>query len=384
MIYFDHNATTPIIPEAKEIMLEAIDKYWGNPSSAHKMGKLAAEELEKARERLAVLLEVSPDEINFTSGGTEADNLAIMGIMDSLTEASIIISSVEHPAVRKAADTLLDKWVKCYIIPVDEYGTIKPDELKKAITERTKLISVIFANNEIGTVQPVKEIGEIAKKNGIPFHTDAVQAFGKIPVNIKENNISLMSISSHKVYGPKGCGALYLRNGVTIKPRIYGGSQEHNIRTGTQNLPAILSFVKAAEIAYNKMEEEKKHLFELTEFMYSEIVNSIDNVLRNGHPDKRLPGTLNVSFPDTTSTVIVEALDKEGICVSGGSACHSGMDAPSQILQAIGRNSEEAASGVRFSLGRSSTKEEVITVVKALKKAVDEIRSEVNMQLNKT
>lgn len=378
MIYFDHNATTPIIPEAKEVMAEAMDNYWGNPSSSHSMGKKASEELEKARERLAALLEVTPDELHFTSGGTEADNLAIMGIIDPLTESSLIISSVEHPAVRKAADTLVERWVKCNVISVDEYGVIKFDELADAITNKTKLISVIFANNEIGTIQPVQEIGEIAKQNNVTFHTDAVQAFGKIPINVKENNISLMSISSHKIYGPKGCGALYVNKNVSLKPRTYGGSQEHNVRTGTQNLPAILSFVKAAEIAYNRMEEEKKHLFELTEFMYSEIVNSIDNVPRNGHPDKRLPGTLNVSFPDTTSTVIVEALDKDGICVSGGSACHSGKDAPSQILQAIGRNSEEAASGVRFSLGRSSTKEKVITVVKALKKAVDEIISEVN------
>ena len=375
MIYFDHNATTPIIPEVQEVMAEAMDKYWGNPSSAHNMGKLATGELEKARERLATLLEVLPGEINFTSGGTEADNLAIMGIMDSLTEASLIISSVEHPAVRKAADILLDNWVKCTVIPVDEYGIVNLDELAEVITDKTKLISVIFANNEIGTVQPVKEIGKIAKQNNVPFHTDAVQAFGKLPVGIKENNISLMSISSHKIYGPKGCGALYINKDVSIKPRTYGGSQEHNLRTGTQNLPAILGFVKVAEIAYEKMDEEKRHLFELTEFMYSEIENTIDNVLRNGHPDKRLPGTLNVSFPDTTSTMVVEALDKEDICVSGGSACHSGMDEPSQILQAIGRNSEEAISGVRFSLGRSSTKEEVITVVKALKHVVDEIRS---------
>lgn len=352
-----------------------MDNYWGNPSSSHSMGKKASEELEKARERLASLLEVLPDEINFTSGGTEADNLAIMGIMDSLTKASLIISSVEHPAVRKAADALIDKWVKCNIIPVDEYGIIKLDELEEAITEKTKMISVIFANNEIGTIQPIKEIGEIARRNTIPFHTDAVQAFGKIPINVKENNISLMSLSSHKIYGPKGCGALYLRNGVTIKPRIYGGSQEHNIRTGTQNLPAILGFVKAAEIAFEKMDEEKRRLFELTEFLYSEITKNIENVIRNGHPEKRLSGTLNVSFPDTTSTVIVEALDKEGICISGGSACHSGMDAPSQILQAIGRSNEVALSGVRFSLGRSSTKDEVVTVVGELHKVVNEIRS---------
>ena len=375
MIYFDHNATTPIIPEVKEVMAEAMEKYWGNPSSAHTMGKIAAEELEKARERLAVLLEIAPDELHFTSGGTEADNLAILGIMESLPEASLIISTVEHPAVKNAADILVERGLKCQVIPVDEFGLIKLDELEEAIDDKTKLISVIFANNEIGTIQPVKEIGEIAKKNNIPLHTDAVQAFGKIPITIKENKISLMSISSHKIYGPKGCGVLYVNKDVFIKPRTYGGSQEHAIRTGTQNLPAITGFVKAAEIAFMRMNEEKSHLFELTEFLYNQITKNIENVIRNGHPEKRLPGTLNCSFPGASSSAIVSELNKKGICASGGAACHSGMDVPSQILLAIGRSAKEALSGVRFSLGRFSTREEVVEVVDELNKVVNETRS---------
>ncbi len=375
MIYFDHNATTPIIPEVKEVMLEAMDKYWGNPSSAHMAGQKAFAELEKARERFAGLLNVNASEIVFTSGGTEADNIAIIGTMDELTDSSIVISAIEHPAVKVATLALEERGVVCRVVPMQENGQIKLDELSDAIDESTGLITVMLANNEIGTIQPVKEIGEIAAKKGVLFHSDAVQAFGKVPLNIKENQFSLLSFSSHKLYGPKGCGALYVKTGTSISARSFGGSQERKIRTGTQNIPAILGFVKAAEIAYAEMEEEKKQLVGLTEFLYQEMINNIDDIVRNGDPGCRLPGTLNVSFPGTTSEIVVPALYREEICVSGGAACASGATEPSTIIMAIGRRKIEGISAIRFSLGRSSTKEEVVKVVSVLKEVVERIRN---------
>lgn len=375
MIYFDHNATTPIIPEVQETMAEAMERYWGNPSSSHTIGRKAAYELADARARLAALLAVSADEIHFTSGGTEADNLAVLGIVEPSNESAILISDIEHPAVSNAADYLARRGVTCERIPVDEHGLIDREALVNAVTDKVKLISVMFANNEIGTIQPMKEIGTIAREYDIPFHSDAVQAFGKMPLNITENNIALCSISSHKIYGPKGCGALYIKKGISISPRSYGGGQEHGVRTGTQNLPAILGFVRAAEIACEKMEEERTYLFNLTEYLYREISIAIDTVIRNGHPQNRIPGTVNLSFPGTTSDMIVEALDKERICVSGGAACHSGTAEPSHVLQAIGRRKQEAIAGVRFSLGRNSTKEEVDVVVRVLRGVIEDIRN---------
>ena len=374
MIYFDHNATTPIIPEVKEVMLEAMDTFWGNPSSAHMAGQKAFAELEKARERFASLLKVDASEIVFTSGGTEADNIAIIGTMEGTPDSSMIISAIEHPAVKVASQALEKKGIACRVVPVLENGQVNLDELSGAIDESTKLISVMLANNEIGTIQPVREIGEIAAERNVLFHSDAVQAFGKVPLNIEENKYSLLSFSSHKLYGPKGCGALYVKKGTPVSPRTFGGSQERKIRTGTQNIPAILGFVKAAEIAFEKMEEEKNHLVGLTEFLYQEMVNTIDNIVRNGDPEHRLPGTLNVSFPGTTSEIVVPALDREGICVSGGAACASGATEPSTIIMALGRRKIEGISAIRLSLGRSSTREEVIEVVKVLKGVVERIR----------
>lgn len=374
MIYFDHNATTPILPEVKEVMAEAMHEYWGNPSSGHTMGKKAADKLAFARNTLAELLSVSSEEIVFTSGGTEADNLSILGIVEPTLESAILISDIEHPAVSDTADYLVRHGVCCERIPIDNQGIVQVETLANAVNEKVKLISVMFANNEIGTIQPMKEIGEIAAQNSILFHSDAVQAFGKVPLNVVENNISLCAISSHKIYGPKGCGALYVKKGVPLNPRTYGGGQEHGLRTGTQNLPAILGFVEAAQIAYNKMSEEKQFLMDLTEYMYTEISSCIENVIRNGHPQKRIPGTLNLSFPGVISEMVVEELIKERICMSGGAACHSGTTEPSHVLLALGRRKQEAVAGVRFSLGRASNREEVDVVVKILKRVIESLR----------
>lgn len=376
MIYFDHNATTPIVAEVRETMADAMDRFWANPSSSHIVGKEASQALHDARIVFASLLNVLPEEVYFTSGGTEADNLAVCGVLDSfdIASCSSLLSSIEHPAIRMAMEYMEQRGHPFTSVSVDTNGQTDIDSLKNSIDDRTKFVSIMFANNEIGTLQPVYEIGAMCRDHNLIFHSDVVQAFGKVPVDLKECNLDLASFSSHKIYGPKGCGALYKRKDVTIQPRTFGGGQELNIRTGTQNLPAILGFVKAAEIAYSVMAQERKTLLYLTEYFYSELKNNIKDILRNGHSENRLPGTLNVSFPGTTSIQIVDELNKEDIYVSGGSACSSGSSSPSHVLKAIGRRTVDAIAGVRFSLGRSNTKDDVNYVVNSIKKTVNHLR----------
>jgi cysteine desulfurase len=377
VIYFDHNATTPVLPDVMDVMKQAMEEYWGNPSSIHSKGRQAFAQLEKARERLAGLLGAQSKEIFFTSGGTEADNLAIIGAMEHFPNGELLVSAIEHPAVYETAYALVPIGHSVTDIEVDSNGVVKTDELERMISEKTKLVSVMFANNEIGTVQPVQEISEIARKSGVIFHCDAVQAFGKVPVTVREFNVDLLSISSHKVYGPKGCGALYIRSDTKVNPRTFGGSQERGMRTGTENLPAILGFVCAAEIACSKVDDESKRLKSLTDLLFSQICSRIENVVRNGHPDKRIPGTLSLCFPGAETESVLASLDQEGICVSGGSACASGSISASRTLLAIGRRKVDAVCSIRFSLGRDNTAEQVTRVAEVLEKVVARIR-EVN------
>jgi cysteine desulfurase len=375
VIYIDHNATTPVLPEVREVIIEAMKEFWGNPSSLHSPGRKAFALLENARARFAALIGASPKEIFFTSGGTESDNLAVIGFMERFPDGELVISSVEHPAVHDAAQYLANRGNTVKHIPVDEYGIIQMDKLEESLNEKVKLVSIIYANNEIGTIQPIEEIGEMLAKRETPFHSDAVQAFGKIHLNVGTGRLSLMSVSSHKIYGPKGCGALYVREGLKINPRTFGGSQERHIRTGTENLPAILGFVKAAEIACNSLAGDAKYLFELTETMYSEIYARIENVIRNGHAKKRIPGTLNLCFPGAETESVLASLDQDGVCASGGAACSSGSINASRTLLAIGRRKTDAVSAIRFSLGRENTKKDVMAAVDALEKAVKRIRT---------
>jgi|WetSurMetagenome_2_1015567.scaffolds.fasta_scaffold00008_78 cysteine desulfurase len=375
MIYLDHNATTPILPEVRDTIREAMEKYWGNPSSTHSMGQKAFALLEQARERLAALIGAHAKEIFFTSGGTEADNLAILGMTAPCADGCVVISSIEHPAVHEAAHSLQNRGFTVRECPVGNDGIVLLDELERSLDRSTRLVSIMYANNEIGTIQPVREIGEVLERNGIPFHSDAVQAFGKIPIDVGKDHVTLMSISSHKIYGPKGCGALFIRGGGTkLSPRTFGGHQERGMRTGTENLPAILGFVKAAEISHHVMESERKRLFDLTELMYTEIAGKIENVLRNGHADARISGTLNLCIPGAETESMLASLDREGICASGGSACSSGSISASRTLLAIGRRKVDAVCAVRFSLGRENTVDDVHAAVAALQKAVARIR----------
>lgn len=358
MIYFDHNATTPILDEIQEVMQEAMSRFWGNPSSAHRMGKEAHWKLENCRERLASLLRVKSKEVYFTSGGTEADNLAILGSLQT-NSGNIVVSAFEHPAIFAAARHAEKQGVELRIVPIKENGQISLEKLEDLVDDKTQIVSIMFANNEIGTVQPYNEIGKIVKRYNNILHSDAVQAFGKVPLNIQENLIDSVSVSSHKIYGPKGCGAIYIDENCTINPRTFGGGQEKNVRTGTQNLPAIMGFVRAAEIAFHNMEKEKEKLCFLTNYMFDKISTKNKNIIRNGDSIKRIPGTLNISIPGVVSGNIVETLNEMDIFISGGSACDSASAKPSQTLLALGRNREEAIAGVRVSLGRFSTQEEV-------------------------
>jgi cysteine desulfurase len=374
MIYLDHNATTPILPEVRDVVRSAMEQHWGNPSSTHAMGRTAFAQLENARERLAAIIGASAKEIFFTSGGTEADNLALLGALDRCKDGEVVISAIEHPAVHDAAHSLASKGYGIRQIPVGNDGIIDVDELEKTLSVTTRLVSVIYANNEIGTIQPIGEIGRMLDGRGIPFHSDAVQAFGKIPIDVSKDLVSLLSISSHKIYGPKGCGALFVRTGVKIDSRTFGGNQERGMRTGTENLPAILGFVRAAEIAQSTLEADARTLFDLTELMYRDIAGRIDQVLRNGDCEKRIPGTLNLCIPGAETESLLASLDQEGICASGGSACSSGSISASRTLLAIGRRKVDAVCAIRFSLGRENTISEIRAAVDVLEKVVKRIR----------
>ncbi len=374
MIYFDHNATTPLLPQAKEVMDSAAKNFWGNPSSVHSVGRMAFAELERARQRLADLINATPEELFFTSGGTESDNLAITGIMDQFPKKEMVCSAIEHPAVSETAMQLAAKGRVCRVAGVDSSGILNLEEFFDTVNDNTGLVSVMAASNEIGTLQPIDQIGDFLSKKETLFHCDAVQALGKIPVDVERSKIDLLSLSSHKVNGPKGVGALYVRKGVSPKPLFCGGYQERRLRPGTQNLPAILGFVEAAEISCSTIAKTAEHLRNLTHHLYSGIAANIKDVIRNGDAEKRTPGTLNISFCGVETQVLVAALDGEGICVSGGSACHSGSIDPSAVLLAIARRYQDAACAVRFSLGFSNTMEEVDRCIETLVRVVKRIR----------
>jgi len=374
MVYLDHNATTPVRSEVLRTVREAMTEYWGNPSSTHSLGRKAFACLETARERLASILGASSRELFFTSGGTESDNLAILGIADQWGDGNIVISAIEHAAVHDAAYSLKAKGFEIREIPVDENGIIAPESALERVDDKTRLVSVMYANNEIGSVEPIREVGEKLASRGVPFHCDAVQAFGKVPVDVRLENVSLLSISSHKIYGPKGCGALYARSGTSFRPRTFGGGQERNMRTGTQNLPAILGFVSAAELAMKTLEADALRINDLTEMMFQKISDKIENVIRNGHPRRKIPGTLSICIPGAETESLLASLDQEGICASGGAACSSGSVGASRTLLAIGRRKVDAICTVRFSIGRNNTVDEINTAVDVLEKVTNRIR----------
>jgi len=376
MIYMDHSATTPVKKEVLEEMLPYFSEFYGNPSSVYALSNHSRLAIDKARERVAKAIGAKKTEVFFTGGGSEADNWALKGVAYKNKDKGnhIITTKIEHHAILHTCEYLEQQGFKVTYLDVDEYGMISLEELEKAITEKTILISIMFANNEIGTVQPVKEIGELAKKHGVLFHTDAVQAVGSLPIDVKEMNIDLLSMSAHKLYGPKGVGALYIRQGTKIDPLIAGGAQEKNKRAGTENTPGIVGLGKAIELAYEHLEENTTYLISLRERLIKGIKERIPYVRLNGHPEKRLPGNANFCFQFIEGEALLLSLDMVGIAGSSGSACTSGSLDPSHVLLAIGLPHEIAHGSLRLSLGTGNTEEEVDFAVEKLVGIVDRLR----------
>lgn len=377
-VYLDNNATTRMREEVLEAMLPFHKESYGNPSSVHEFGRAARKAIDEAREKVASLLgAASAEEIIFTSGGTEADNFALKGVADALRSKGnhIITSSIEHQAVLNTCKFLEKEGYKVTYLKVDEYGIADLNELKEAITDKTILITIMYANNEIGTIEPIKEIGKIAKEKGIYFHTDAVQAVGKIPFEAKDLDVDLLSMSGHKIYGPKGIGALYIRKKTKITPLLHGGHHEMNRRAGTENVAGIVGLGEAARLAKKEALEEAKKLTFLRDYLYNGIVSRIEDIRLNGHPEKRLPNTLNVGFKFLEGESIILNLDMEGVGVSTGSACTSGSLEPSHVLSAMGVDPAEIQGSVRFSLGRDNTKEDMDYVLSVLPPIIKRLRA---------
>jgi len=375
MIYLDNNATTPVDPSVSEKMSQFIKEHFGNPSSLYPIGRKVKEIITETREVIAKAIGAVRTEIIFTGSGTEADNLAIRGVLDAFPEKNeIITSAIEHPAVMNTASYLQKKGAKVTYVPVDKYGTVDIDFLRKAITPQTALISVMHANNEVGTIQPIENISKIAKERGVLVHTDAVQAFGKIDVNVNKLGIDLLSISAHKIYGPKGVGALYIRKGTDIWPLIYGGSQEREMRAGTENTIGIVGFGEAVRVMTERKDKDKKRIAKLSEQLKKGIEEKIPKVKFNGHEKNRIKGTLNFSFYSLEAEAILLALATKEIYVSTGSACSEGAEEVSHVLEAIGLRPEVARSSVRMSLGRFNTEEDIKIVLEELPEIVKKLR----------
>ncbi|GFN36015.1 cysteine desulfurase NifS [Tepidimicrobium xylanilyticum] len=376
-IYMDNSATTPVKEEVLKEMLPYFTKNYGNPSSIYSLGNQSKNAVEIAREKIAKALNAKPNEIFFTAGGSEADNWALKGVAYANRNKGnhIITSKIEHHGILHTCEYLEKQGFQVTYLDVDEYGVVNLKQLEDAITDKTILISIMFANNEIGTIQPIKEIGRIAKEKGIYFHTDAVQAIGHIRIDVNELNIDLLSLAAHKFYGPKGVGALYIRQGVKIDTLISGGAQERNRRAGTENVPGIVGMGKAIELAYENLEEKNARLISLRDRLIKKIFDNIDHVRLNGHPTNRLPGNVNVCFEFIEGESLLLSLDMEGIAASSGSACTSGSLEPSHVLLAIGLPHEVAHGSLRLSLGEFNTEEEVDYVVEKLTEIVTRLRA---------
>lgn len=375
-IYMDNAATTKPRKEVIDKMLPFITENYGNPSSIYKIARENKNAVDEARDNIAKAINANTNEIYFTAGGSESDNWCLKGIADSYSGKGkhIITTAIEHHAILHACEYLESKGFEVTYLPVDEYGIISMEDLKNAIREDTILISVMFANNEIGSIQPIAEIGKLAHEKGIVFHTDAVQALGHVPIDVEEMNIDLLSASGHKLYGPKGIGMLYIRKGIKIKPLIHGGAQERNRRAGTENVPGIVGFGEACRLANEELDKESKRLIALRDKLINGILTAIPHSRLNGHPTKRLPGNVNISFEFIEGESMLLLLDMKGVCASSGSACTSGSLDPSHVLLAIGLPHEKAHGSLRLTLGHFNTEEEVDFIIKELPPIVARLR----------
>ena len=378
MIYLDNAATTKTAPQVVEAMLPYFSEIYGNPSSVYELAQNAKSAVTQAREDIASVIGARAQDIYFTAGGTEADNWAIKAAYEAYKSRGnhIITTKIEHHAVLHTCEYLeKTQGAKITYLDVDENGLVRPEDLEAAITPETILISIMFANNEIGTIEPIAEIGRIAKEHGILFHTDAVQAFGQVPMQVDEMNIDMLSSSAHKINGPKGIGFLYIRKGVKILSFIHGGAQERKRRAGTENVPGIVGYGCAAKLAAETMQERTEKEIQLRDYLIGRIINEIPYVRLNGDPKKRLPNNVNVSFQFIEGESLLIMLDMEGICASSGSACTSGSLDPSHVLLAIGLPHEIAHGSLRMTLSAENTKEEMDLVVEKLKEIVEKLRS---------
>ena len=376
-IYLDNAATTKLKPEVLDAMMPYLTEKYGNPSSVHSFGAECNSACDNARKNVASLINAKENEIYFTSGGSESDNWAIKSVAHMKKDKGrhIITSAVEHHAVMETCEYLGREGFEITFVGVDDQGIIKMDELKAAIRPDTILISVIYANNEIGTIQPIREIGALARSKGILFHTDAVQAYGHIPVDVEKDNIDLLSASAHKIHGPKGIGMLYMKNNVKLLPMIHGGPHERKRRAGTLNVPGIIGFGKAAELAKESMEKNNAKLTELRDYVIDRILKEIPHSRLNGHRERRLPGNVNISFRYIEGESMLMMVDMKGVAASTGSACASGSLDPSHVLLAIGLPHEIAHGSIRMSMSEFTTKEELDYTVEALKEVVAKLRS---------
>jgi cysteine desulfurase len=376
-IYLDYAATTPVHPDVVQAMSPYFTDIYGNPSSLHCCGQEAKQAVEGSRSLVAALINAYSDEIIFTSGGTESDNTAITGIAYASKSRGnhIITSSIEHHAVLETCHFLEKSGFTVTYLPVDKYGMVSPEDVKKTITDKTILISIMMANNEVGTIEPVSEIGVIAKDGGICFHSDAVQAVGHIPVNVEKLGVDLLSISAHKLYGPKGIGALYIRRGTKIQTYLHGGNQERLLRAGTENVPGIVGFGKAAAIAHKELHAESDRLTALRDKLIDGLKERVDNLNLNGHPVKRLPGNVNISVEFVEGESMLLSLDLAGICVSTGSACSSASLEPSHVLMAMGLSAEQAHGSLRFSMGKWTTENEIENVLEKVPGIISRLRA---------
>jgi cysteine desulfurase len=373
--YFDHNATTPVAPEVLDTLAECAGQVYGNASSIHHFGQMAKQRLEAARRQVARLIGAHPAEIVFTSGGTEADNLAILGTAHLAgTPGHVITTAIEHPAVLGACEALEREGYEVTRVPVSAAGVADPDDVRRALRPSTRLISAMHANNELGTLQPVAAIAAVARDAGVPLHVDGVQALGKVPVDVNELGVDLYSMSGHKLYAPKGVGALYVRKGTRLAPIAFGGHHERDRRPGTENVPGIAAFGRAAELAGARLAADGERLAQLRDRLEAAVLGRVEGTGVNGARDGRVPNTSNLYFDAVDGEAMVIALDLRGFAVSTGSACSSGAVTPSHVLTAIGLGADRARSSLRFSLGHDNTEEQVDALVEAIEASVAHLR----------
>lgn len=375
-IYLDHNATTPLDPDVLAAMLPFLGEEFGNPSSVHAWGQRARQAVERAREQIADLIGAEPPEIVLTGGGTEAANLAVRGVFEAAArpDAGLVVSAIEHQAVLAPCERLERSGARVVLVPVDRDGTLDVDALAASLDERTALVAAMAANNEVGTIQPLERVVAAAAAHGVPVFTDAVQAVGKLPIDVRRSGVDLLALSAHKLHGPKGVGALWVRRGTRLAPLLLGGAHEGGRRAGTENVPAIVGFGKACALARGRWEADAERVRALRDRLEAGIRARLPDVRVHGHPRRRLPNTLSVGFPGVEGESLLMNLDLLGVAVSTGSACNVGSLRPSHVLVAMGRPPEEAHAAIRLSLGRTNTEAEIDRAVEALAEAVAKLR----------